>query len=202
MQIIQSLQVGLRRNWKCDCSMKMCCLYTSCSNDNRAAVCLCFRVLWTHLLYLFNFVFSSSLFPFPLLLWNFKWDVGTLNVWSTSLHPWTLLPLVGPLLLRCGDPKLLRLLGWAQGMSQKALVLGSTGGYCSWDPGWNIFWHESSFPSGEKRGFPCCRAMCQLCWYVGMSQMEGSQTDWHCEMLKFLGYLCSKNRLQLPCNCP
>lgn len=63
MQIIQSLQVGLRRNWKCDCSIKTCCLCTSCSNDNRATVCLCFRFLWTHLLHLLKFVFSFF-FPF------------------------------------------------------------------------------------------------------------------------------------------
>lgn len=84
--------------------------------------------------------------------------------------------------------------GLCTGNELETLMLGRTGGYRSWDPDWNTFQHESSFPSGQKRGFPSCTAMCQLCWDIGMSQMEGSQTDWHCEIPKILGSLCSRNR--------
>lgn len=195
MQIIKSLQVGLRRSWKCDCSMKTCCLYTSCSNDNRAAVCLCYRFPWTNLLYIFKFVFSSSFFLFPLLLSNFKWDLGS------EVHHSVHKPFCPSWDHCCSGVVSPNCWGsWAEHWewAKKTLVLGRTGGYCSWDPGWNTFWHESSFPSGEKRGFPSCTAVCQLCWYVGMCQMEGSQTDWHCEVLKLLGCLCSRKRF---CSC-
>lgn len=149
----------------------MCCLYTSCSNDNRATVC--FRFLWTHLLYLFQFFFFFFSFS---LSSPFKWDLGTLNIWSTSLsiNPSAL---YGTTAAQVWWAQTAEALGLSTGNELKNLGIREDRWIQFLRSRLEYFLAGIKLPLKGETCFPPCTAMCQLCWYVGMSQMEGSQ-DW------------------------